>query len=301
MIIANKADLLPVCPKDDRVLFISSHAQNPKSEREKLLQAILKKRPHIRPLRILVVGFPNTGKSSVINLLASRHAARTGEKAGVTTNVQWIRIGPEVLLVDTPGVFPDTEEKAALVARGAVNVDGLQDKEGVACQLISQILGHQERKPWLAKFFDIELPDGCDANFRARSRGQAPRLAQQGRRTKDRRSRQSHPARPLHRRALPGKRAGAITTLLQATGTDATGKKDKEAVSRELFLWLLAQNLNPRPKNSKPVPKNLVLRTTKLKRSLLTIRPRIFTTACSPAAWTPCATFFPYSNNAPVN
>lgn len=74
--------------------------------------------------RAMVVGLPNSGKSSVINGLLRRAAARTEDRAGVTRSLQWFRVGANLELMDTPGILvpkiasPEAQWKLALV--GAV-------------------------------------------------------------------------------------------------------------------------------------------------------------------------------------
>lgn len=79
-----------------------------------------------RPLRTMVVGIPNVGKSSLINRLAGRAATKTGDKPGITKTQQWIRMG-QIDLLDTPGVlWPKLEDKAAaqaLAVSGAIKAD----------------------------------------------------------------------------------------------------------------------------------------------------------------------------------
>ncbi len=76
-----------------------------------------------RPVRAMVVGIPNVGKSSLINRLAGRAATKTGDKPGITKQQQWIRMG-NVELLDTPGVlWPKLDNEAgafALAMSGAV-------------------------------------------------------------------------------------------------------------------------------------------------------------------------------------
>ena len=63
-----------------------------------------------RPARIMVVGLPNVGKSSIINKLTRSSKTKTGAKAGVTRQQQWVRINPQLELLDTPGIIPMKQE-----------------------------------------------------------------------------------------------------------------------------------------------------------------------------------------------
>ena len=59
-----------------------------------------------RPVRAVVIGFPNVGKSALINRLVGRKAVASARKAGVTRQLQWVKISPEIELLDAPGVIP---------------------------------------------------------------------------------------------------------------------------------------------------------------------------------------------------
>lgn len=61
-----------------------------------------------RPMRACVVGIPNVGKSSLINWFIGKKHARTGDMPGVTKGTQWIRVHPQLELLDTPGILPPT-------------------------------------------------------------------------------------------------------------------------------------------------------------------------------------------------
>lgn len=63
-----------------------------------------------RAVRVMVVGMPNVGKSSIINKLIKKTKAKTGAKAGVTRESQWVRINHKVDLLDTPGIIPLKQE-----------------------------------------------------------------------------------------------------------------------------------------------------------------------------------------------
>lgn len=70
-----------------------------------LLQTRKKKGIASKSVRAMVIGIPNVGKSSLINRLAKRTAAKTGDKPGVTRSQQWIRVGGIIELLDTPGIL----------------------------------------------------------------------------------------------------------------------------------------------------------------------------------------------------
>jgi len=103
-----------------------------------------------RPIRAMVVGIPNIGKSSLINQLTGGSQAKTGNKPGVTRGNQWIRIHQRVELLDTPGMlwpkFNDPEIGRKLAATGAVR-DEVFDQEELAQWLME----------WLKQNYSQEL------------------------------------------------------------------------------------------------------------------------------------------------
>jgi ribosome biogenesis GTPase A len=88
--------------------------------------------------RLIVVGLPNSGKSSIINGLLKRAAAKTEDRAGVTRRLQWFRVSPMIELMDTPGILmpkivtPESQWKLAMI--GAVPRERY-DPEEIAVQL----------------------------------------------------------------------------------------------------------------------------------------------------------------------
>jgi ribosome biogenesis GTPase A len=94
-----------------------------------------------KPIRIMVAGIPNTGKSTIINALCGGKKAVTGNKAGVTKGKQWVRLR-ELELLDTPGIlWPKFEDQTVgqnLAATGAIKDDVL-DLEAVAVTLCGQL------------------------------------------------------------------------------------------------------------------------------------------------------------------
>lgn len=69
-------------------------------------EALVRKGLLPRPMRVCVVGLPNVGKSSLINWLIGSKHAKTGDRPGITKGTQWVRVHPELELLDTPGILP---------------------------------------------------------------------------------------------------------------------------------------------------------------------------------------------------
>lgn len=86
-----------------------------------------------QPLRTMIVGIPNVGKSSLINRLAKRRAAGVQNKPGYTRGEQWIKVNEQILLLDTPGVLPmnyDEHKKAVNLALiGSIREDILPNSD----------------------------------------------------------------------------------------------------------------------------------------------------------------------------
>lgn len=98
-----------------------------------------------RPIRAMVVGIPNVGKSTFINSFAGRACAKTGNKPGVTKGAQWIRLNKQVELLDTPGIlWPKFEDPAVglkLAMIGSVN-DEILNIEELALELLKLLEEH---------------------------------------------------------------------------------------------------------------------------------------------------------------
>ncbi len=91
------------------------------------------------PLRLLVVGIPNTGKSTIINRLTKRNAAKTGDRPGVTRHQEWIVLAKDIELLDTPGIMPpriETLEQGLWLCSIHAIKDEIVGKEKVATFLI---------------------------------------------------------------------------------------------------------------------------------------------------------------------
>lgn len=92
-----------------------------------------------RPARVMVVGMPNVGKSSIINKLIKKGKTKVGAKAGVTRQQQWVRVNPKIDLLDTPGIIPLKQEdqtKAAKLAMVNSVSENAYENEEVAQELL---------------------------------------------------------------------------------------------------------------------------------------------------------------------
>ena len=98
-----------------------------------------------RPIRAMVVGIPNVGKSTFINTFAGKACARTGNKPGVTKGKQWIRLNKGVELLDTPGIlwpkFEDEDVGIRLAFIGSIK-DDILNLEELSLLLIRYLQGH---------------------------------------------------------------------------------------------------------------------------------------------------------------
>ena len=110
-----------------------------------------------QPIRTMVIGIPNVGKSSLINLLAKRKVAGVQNKPGYTRGEQWIKVNKDFLLLDTPGILPmsyeDKEKATKLALVGSIREDILPNSD-----LVDYLLSFLKEKypESLKERFDIE-------------------------------------------------------------------------------------------------------------------------------------------------
>lgn len=107
------------------------------------LRAKYKAKGVFKPVRCLIIGVPNCGKSTLINCLSGRRAVITGDKPGVTKGKQWVRLGSGLELLDTPGtLWPKFEEEriaAHLCFVGSIK-DDIVDLYVVSNMLLSELM-----------------------------------------------------------------------------------------------------------------------------------------------------------------
>ncbi len=109
---------------------------------EKIKLQINEGKDRKRQLRVMIVGIPNVGKSSLINRLTGSKAAKTGDRPGVTTGKQWITLKDGTMLLDTPGIlWPnlDDQEVARNLAYCGSIKDEIMDLETLALNFIEKL------------------------------------------------------------------------------------------------------------------------------------------------------------------
>ena len=108
-----------------------------------------------RAIRAMIVGIPNVGKSTFINRLAKKNIAKTGNMPGVTKAQQWIKVGKELELLDTPGIlwpkFEDQEIGRRLAATGAIK---------------DTLLNQQDLAVYALRFMEAEYPKTLKERFK---------------------------------------------------------------------------------------------------------------------------------------
>lgn len=109
-------------------------------------------------VKVAIIGYPNTGKSSLINALKGRRAAGTSSTAGFTRGKQNIKIG-KIMLIDTPGVIPLKENDQLLMAMlSSKNPNQLKDLEGIGIELAELLIKNQKQD--IEKFYGVTAKEG---------------------------------------------------------------------------------------------------------------------------------------------
>lgn len=139
----------------NRVLIMNCMSGNGTKELFKLLEKMEKEKyqekTRLKPYRLMIVGVPNVGKSSLINRMTGRKSAQTGDKPGVTRGKQWLKLKNGMQLLDTPGIlwpkFEDPKTGRNLAFCGSIK-DDIMDIPTLGMELIGVLA---ERYPQLLK------------------------------------------------------------------------------------------------------------------------------------------------------
>lgn len=180
IVVLNKADLADekatIAWKkyfdSNNILCVENVSTNPSSIK-KLIEVIKKQgekvysnknqnrdiKININPIyRVLIMGIPNVGKSTIINKISGKNSASVGNKPGVTKKKQWIRVSSNIDLLDTPGLlWPDLSDKNAglnLALTGNIKQEVL-DVEELACSGIDLLLNNEKYKELLKEKYSL--------------------------------------------------------------------------------------------------------------------------------------------------
>ena len=207
-----------------------------------------------KPMRVLICGIPNVGKSTLINTLTGKRAAKTGDEPGITKTEQRIALAKDFYLFDTPGMlWPKIiVEKSGyhLAASGAVGRNAY-DEEEVALELISSIKGHYHRE--LAARYKLEdehnIPTRHDDEL----------LTEFGRKPRGKHARHDIGAAPRrerndHAHGLVGPFAGLRACMRYARRKQANSGDESESDCPPVPQCLQGGNASPRtaPRRCKP-------------------------------------------------
>lgn len=149
VIVVNKADIVPkevleewkrVLSREFPTIFVSAK----KRLGTRKLWVAIKKATDKRPVKVAVVGYPNVGKSTIINVLRGRHSAGTSPIPGYTKHAKLVRAATWLKVIDTPGIVPTRGSEEELVIKCALSPESLEDPIPAALRLIEIAL---ERDP----------------------------------------------------------------------------------------------------------------------------------------------------------
>jgi len=112
-----------------------------------------------KEVKVGIVGYPNTGKSSVINMLKGKKSSGVGAIAGFTKGMQYVRISSKVMLIDSPGIIPfEEKDEILMVLLSAKNIQSLEDLEGTGIEVAEELLKSNPEK--MENFYGIKAKDG---------------------------------------------------------------------------------------------------------------------------------------------
>ncbi len=155
----NKSDLIDTFVDDiilgfKNYVFVSAKKNLGTTRLRNMIRNISDK----KPLTVGVVGYPNTGKSSIINSLKHKKSAATSPVAGFTKGMQKIKVSDDVYLIDTPGVIHySLEDEAFQVMINAKDINKIKDYEAVALKIIKHVT--HVRPEVLERLYGIKIKE----------------------------------------------------------------------------------------------------------------------------------------------
>ncbi len=165
ILIINKIDLCTdseingMREKYRNAILMSAKTRKGKGHLLHTLIWIAKEKKHL--IRVGVIGVPNVGKSSIINLLRGKRSARTSPTPGETKGLQWVKLKKDILLYDSPGVFIRDVKEQALARVSTIAAEKMKDPESAAVKLLEHLIGIRGRKH-IAAHYEIQLDEGDD-------------------------------------------------------------------------------------------------------------------------------------------
>ncbi|MFH1240619.1 MAG: GTPase [Candidatus Diapherotrites archaeon] len=140
--------------ENERVVFVSARTKAGIG----MLRRTIKEISKGEKVTVGIIGYPNNGKSSVINALRGKKVTKTSIKAGLTRGEQLIKLDKNVMLIDTPGVIPfDVRDEAKLVMMCAKSAERISDVEGAALGVLEMLIENYPEA--LEKRYGVELSD----------------------------------------------------------------------------------------------------------------------------------------------
>ncbi|MEK6953282.1 MAG: GTPase, partial [Nanoarchaeota archaeon] len=122
-----------------------------------------------RPIYVSVVGYPNTGKSFLINCLKQKRSAGVSPRAGFTKGIQKIKVSEGIYLIDTPGVIPrSVKDDAKRIMTNIKNIEGTKDIDMIAMEIITLFIKKNPSK--LEKFYKIRIRKNSEKTLEAISK-----------------------------------------------------------------------------------------------------------------------------------
>lgn len=164
ILVLNKSDLITEEMKNDflknsdlkKVVFVSCKKRADIKALKKMISNLSRKTRYYDKIRVGVIGYPNTGKSSIINALTGRSAAKTSHIAGLTKGIQWISGKDNLLFLDSPGVIPlDEKDEVEQAMMSVIDPIRLECPDLAAMKIIQLFLGNNKKS--LEEFYGVKI------------------------------------------------------------------------------------------------------------------------------------------------